>query len=94
MQEGSYYYEAVGIAHHLGIVNGKADGRFDPNASVTRQEMFAMAARALKLTDKELAPADKDALSGFQDLSSLASYAEEGAALLVANGIIKAAAPG
>ncbi|MBJ6362662.1 carbohydrate-binding protein [Paenibacillus sp. MAHUQ-46] len=89
VQEGSYYYEAVGIAHSLGIVNGKANGGFDPNAPVTRQEMFAMVARALKLTDKELVPADSNSLASFQDLSSLASYAKEGAALLAANGIVK-----
>ncbi|RIX60563.1 protein GluA [Paenibacillus nanensis] len=89
---GDYYYEAVMAAKSLGIVTGRTDGSFDPNASITRQEMMAMTARALAVSDKSLEDADLELLQGFSDLEKLADYAKESAALLIANGIVQGSA--
>jgi len=40
--EGAWYYDAVLWAADKGIVSGVGDGRFDPNAPVTREQMAAM----------------------------------------------------
>ncbi|WP_262985712.1 glycoside hydrolase family 3 N-terminal domain-containing protein [Paenibacillus sp. PL91] len=85
----AYYYDAVAIAKKLGIVTGREDGAFDPNASITRQEMIAMTARALHVSGKKLEAGSAEQLKPFTDLKQLASYAESSAALLVANGIVK-----
>ncbi|OME86315.1 hypothetical protein BK120_10195 [Paenibacillus sp. FSL A5-0031] len=87
--KGSYYYDAVAIAKKLGVVTGRADGTFDPNASITRQEMIAMTARALNISGKKLQAGSSEQLKSFTDLKQLAAYATDSAALLVANGIVK-----
>lgn len=87
--EGEYYFDAVMAAKSLGIVTGRTDGRFDPNASITRQEMMAMTARALAVSDKSPKTSDLDLLQSFSDLDKLADYAEDNAALLLANGIVQ-----
>ncbi|WP_241674468.1 glycoside hydrolase family 3 N-terminal domain-containing protein [Paenibacillus luteus] len=85
----AYYYDAVAIAKKLGIVNGRSDGSFDPNAAITRQEMFAMTARAIEASGKKLGAGNAQQLAAFSDLGKLAAYAADSAALLVANGIVK-----
>lgn len=50
-----------------GIINGKGDNRFDPNATMTRAELAAIVVRALGLTPK--------ATNAFTDVSSNAWYA-------------------
>ena len=50
-----------------GIINGKGDNRFDPNATMTRAEFAAIVVRALGLTPK--------ATNAFTDVSSNAWYA-------------------
>jgi beta-glucosidase len=87
--KGAYYDDAVAIAKKLGVVTGRADGTFDPNASITRQEMIAMTARALNVSGKKLQAGSADQLKSFADLKQLAPYATDSAALLVANGIVK-----
>jgi beta-glucosidase len=87
--QNAYYYDAVAIAKKLGIVTGREGGAFDPNASITRQEMIAMTARALNASGKKLQAGSAEQLKPFTDLKQLASYAEGSAALLAANGIVK-----
>ena len=36
----SYYYNEVGAAKSLGIINGKAYGLFYPNEMISRQDLF------------------------------------------------------
>lgn len=50
-----------------GIINGKGDNRFDPNATMTRAEFAAIVVRAMGLTPK--------ATNAFTDVSSNAWYA-------------------
>ncbi|REK74734.1 glycoside hydrolase family 3 N-terminal domain-containing protein [Paenibacillus paeoniae] len=89
VSEDDYYYDAVLAAQALGIVTGRADGTFDPGASITRQEMMAMTARALAVSGKSLKGGDASLLDGFSDLKELASYAKESASILLANDIVK-----
>lgn len=44
-----YYYHEANAAKALGIVNGKGDNYFKPNEKITKQEMFLMTQRALKI---------------------------------------------
>lgn len=50
---GSWYEGYVAAAYDQGIVNGRGEGRFAPNANITRAEMATMIARAAALV-KEL----------------------------------------
>jgi len=82
-----YYHDAVGIAKSLGITDGVDAVRFAPGASITRQDMMVLAARALKLVGKLPAmstPASvSSALDKYSDASDIDSYAVDCIASLV-----------
>ncbi|MDP4152386.1 MAG: lamin tail domain-containing protein [Bacillota bacterium] len=81
----SYYYEAITQAKALGIATGYDGNKFDPNAEITREDMFVLYARALE----KLGTIDKTKVSGsFADKDKIASYAVEAIDLLNGNGII------
>ena len=52
--QDNWAFEYVNTAHELGIVLGKADNTFDPDAVVTRQEMAVMTYRALVYKNGEV----------------------------------------
>ncbi|AOZ94532.1 hypothetical protein PNBC_12180 [Paenibacillus crassostreae] len=86
----AYYYDEVGIAKKLGIINGKANGMFDPTENITRQDMFLMTAKALRVADEwEDRVANLTELNGFTDRSDISSYAMEDVAQLVKAGLVK-----
>lgn len=82
-----YYWNEIAIAKKLDITNGIGNNKFDPNASITRQDMMALTARALKKLNKITAsPAE---LKQFEDNEKISDYAKESIALMVAEGFIK-----
>ena len=83
--KGSEWYgKEISIATAQGIIKGRGDGNFDPNANITRQEAMAMLARALPE-----AKANEGSLKQFKDLNQLAAWAKPSAALMVEKGIVK-----
>lgn len=54
---------AIAAAYSRGVVKGYPDGRFAPDAFITRSEMASIMARALSLTGKEVKLSYKDAAS-------------------------------
>ncbi|MEK0312537.1 cellulase family glycosylhydrolase [Cohnella sp. 56] len=82
-----YYYDAVSIAKQLGILQGTGDGTFRPKAAITRQDMFVIAARALKLGESEVV----SDLSEFTDSAEVKAYARADVGRLVAAGLVKGA---
>ncbi|WP_157265980.1 fibronectin type III domain-containing protein [Paenibacillus sp. FJAT-27812] len=92
VEETDYFYEAVETAHVLGIASGKADGLFHPRAAITRQEMFALIARAQPLAGKPLPKASSEKLISFKDRSTIAPYAEAAIASMVQEGLVQGSA--
>ncbi|EGD47403.1 protein of unknown function DUF291 [Ruminiclostridium papyrosolvens DSM 2782] len=88
---GNYYYEAIGIAKKLGITSGKGNNLFNPKESITRQEMFTLTTKALKLVGKLKDGHSTEVLENYKDQSTIATYALEDIAALVEEGIIKGA---
>ncbi|WP_072335304.1 S-layer homology domain-containing protein [Paenibacillus sp. cl123] len=86
-----YYYEPVEAAKRLGIAQGTAAGRFEPDRPVTRQEMMTLAARALAAAGKLTLSADTSGLARFLDGQEAAPYARESIAALVRQGLIEGA---
>ncbi|NGP45359.1 S-layer homology domain-containing protein, partial [Bacillaceae bacterium SIJ1] len=76
-------------AKDLGIVQGTGDNRFNPNAHIARQDLFTMTARALTALDKLPANAAKNTLEGYEDVSSIASYAKDGISQLEKTGLVQ-----
>ncbi|OAS21221.1 S-layer homology domain-containing protein [Paenibacillus oryzisoli] len=50
----AYYAEAVAIAQQAGIVTGKEEGLFVPEAKITREEMAVMLMRGLTYTGRQV----------------------------------------
>ena len=67
------YYEHIKLAYEMGMVSGE-NFNFNPNKNITRQEMFVIISRALKLENIKLINyTDNSNISGwaFQDIQKL-----------------------
>ena len=84
-----YYYEGVGIAKALGLTPGVGDNKFNPEASITRQDMFILAYRILQMQKTNLVDANESAINTFDDYLKIADYAKEGLSSLVKNELVK-----
>ncbi|WP_339372406.1 immunoglobulin-like domain-containing protein [Paenibacillus elgii] len=83
-----WYAGTVGTAQKAGWINGYEDGTFRPNETITRVEMAAMIARAMKFAGK--APqTNLVVLDRFDDATGIADWAKQAAAQLYAAGIIQ-----
>jgi len=69
-QIGTWAKGAIVQAVQAGIVGGYEDGSFRPNAQITRVEMAAMIARALKLSS------EADIVTGFADDRAIPDWAK------------------
>ena len=82
-----WYASAILAANTLGLVDGFEDHSFQPNATITREQMAVMLSRALSLT--KLAQTVKPAATlGFTDAASVSSWAEVSIRLATAAGLL------
>ncbi|MDQ6419609.1 glycosyl hydrolase family 18 protein [Paenibacillus sp. LHD-117] len=88
VEAGSEFAGDIAAAVEAGLVTGKTDDTFDPNGTITRQEMAVVLGRALGYAGLAN-EADAAVLDRFADRASIASYAEGSAAWLVELGILK-----
>lgn len=78
-----YYRDAIAWAQQNGVINGRTETTFDPDAAVTRQELVAMLYR---LSDE---PKTMGTLDAFQDADQVDEYAKTAMAWAVELGIIQ-----
>jgi|GEM_PF-1598836 len=86
---GSYMDEPLRLARALGITNGQGNNQFNPYASITRQDMMTLTARALQIAGLLGDNADTNVLNQFNDGTSISSYSHSSIALLVEKGLIQ-----
>ncbi|MWC28833.1 S-layer homology domain-containing protein [Paenibacillus sp. MMS18-CY102] len=79
---GTWAQAAIAAAVQAGIVQGYADGSFQPNATITRAEMAAMVTRALGITSSAEA-------AGFSDQAAIPQWAQGAIDVLQAEGFIQ-----
>ncbi|MFD0677151.1 MULTISPECIES: S-layer homology domain-containing protein [unclassified Paenibacillus] len=89
VSSSDYYYQALGIAKQLGITTGVGDNLFNPKQEISRQDMMVLCARALQLSEKLKLTGNTSDLASYSDKGSVASYAEEGVASMVHQGIVE-----
>ncbi|MBB6734144.1 S-layer homology domain-containing protein [Cohnella zeiphila] len=82
---GAWAREAVAQAVQEGIIKGYVDGSFRPDAEITRTEMIAMIANALKLT------AEAGSATGFADDKDIPAWARGAIAAIKNLGIVQGA---
>gem|GEM_PF-1477901 len=82
----AYYYESVLTAQALGLASGSGDGKFNPGAFISRQDMMVLLDRAFTVAGHPLT--ETASLSGFKDAGKVGAYAKPSVEKLIASGII------
>ena len=83
-----YYYNAVGIAKKLQLTSGVGDNKFNPEKSITRQELFVIAHRILEMQNAALEAAEIFELEVFEDYGEISEYALPSLAVMVKNKLV------
>lgn len=85
------YGTYIGAAHSYGLINGKANGIFDPEGTMTRQEVATLVMRAAALCgmDTEMTDTEiRDMLAQFGDYITVDSWALQGLAFCYSENIL------
>ena len=85
VSKDAWYYADMAKAVAAGVFNGY-ENKLNPEANITREEVFAVIQRAYKLSAEN--PAD---LSQFNDEENISDWAKDAASVLVAKGYINGA---
>lgn len=80
---GAWYYESLQKAVAMGVMEGSGKN-LNPESPITRQEVFAILARALGLT-----AGDASALERFTDRDAVANWAKDSVSAMAASGYVK-----
>jgi len=86
--QDAYYYREIGSAKGLGLTTGVGDNKFNPEAEITRQDMFVLAYRIL-IQQGAIEPAGIEVLKQFNDNTFIADYAKEALATLAKSELVK-----
>lgn len=92
VQESAWFRSSVALANEWGIVKGYNDGNFYGNQQMTREQGFAMIARAYRLVQPEATVSTEQIrteLSRYNDSSAVSAWAQEDVAQLIEAGIIQ-----
>lgn len=84
----TYYTSYLAAAKRLGITNGVGGNLFKPDAKITRQDMFTMLYRALKVIGKLPEGTKGASLSSFSDAAAISDYAKTAMEAFVSSGIV------
>lgn len=90
----AYYADAVAWAVANGITEGKGEGTFAPDDTLTRQEGFTFLYRALDVLGADFVEGDTALLDSFTDGASVAEWARSATATLITNGVVEGSESG
>lgn len=85
MVPGAWHYNEMAKSVQMGVFQG-ADGKLNPNDPITREQAFAVLARAFGLADGKASSLDK-----FSDGAQVSSWAKGAVAALVEQGYVSGA---
>jgi hypothetical protein len=88
VSDNEWFKPYVAAAVKAGLVEGRTDTSFAPNANITRAEMATLASRALTKIKEYKAPVNNDALKAFADAASINATLTSGVALAADQGIV------
>lgn len=83
VNEDDWFYADVARAYQMGAFNGKTDALFEPETSITREEVFTVLGRLLCVSGT-----DETVLEKFSDSDKISEFAKERIIGLVENGYI------
>lgn len=76
-----WYAPYAAMAYREGIVLGDSEGKFNPDANITREDMVTILYRAMKITATNVTP-------NFSDADKISSYAKTAVAYFGSKGIV------
>ena len=85
VSQDSWYAKSVNAMSALGLVNGVGGGCFDPEGTLTQEQLIAVMGRFaafLNLSATQYEKNLEDDLGQFEDLAAFAPWARSGAAIL------------
>lgn len=91
-----WYADAINSAAKLGLIAGKGDKTFSPEATITRQEAASIVANALKFVAKPVTVTTTESTSlytPYKDKTKVAAWAKENVAIAIKSGIILGVSP-
>ncbi|MBO7748481.1 S8 family serine peptidase [Paenibacillus sp. MWE-103] len=86
VKSGDWFASDVATAYAAGLVTG-ADGQFKPNATITRQDLTVMLARAVKLIG--LQPSGTAGSHAYADAAQFGGYAKDSIRLVTDAGLMQ-----
>ena len=84
--KGQYYYDAVRWAAKYGVVNGYGDGRFGPNANITREQLATILCNYAKYKNQNVNLSTDT--SKYKDWNKISSFARNSMSWAVATGVV------
>ncbi|RAV00537.1 S-layer homology domain-containing protein [Paenibacillus sp. YN15] len=84
-----WYAQAVAAAAEAGLIEGLDNGEFRPDATISREEMAVMAARAARYAGMNTTASAPAAGYGYADSSAVSGWAQASMAWATENGIIQ-----
>lgn len=85
----AWYSKAVASAFKHGLIKGRTSDTFDPDASVSRQEMAVMIYNTLKIMAGRTENSKEDYLSTYTDKNEIADYAKPAVNYISKYGVMK-----
>ena len=83
---GQYYYDAVRWAAKNGVVNGYGDGRFGPNANITREQLATILCNYAKYKKKNTNVTVD--ISKYKDWNKVSSFAKPSIQWAIKTGVV------
>jgi hypothetical protein len=84
----TYYTNYLSSAKRLGISEGIGDNLFAPESAISRQDMFTLLYRALKVLGELPAATSSAAVESFGDSAVISDYATDAFETFVKGGIV------
>ncbi|MGP1441022.1 MAG: InlB B-repeat-containing protein [Anaerovoracaceae bacterium] len=93
VNSGGIYANAVNWAAARGIVKGITDTNFEPESSVTREQLATIMYRYARLTGRNVGNTSGNKVSSYKDANQISNYAETAMNWACNNGLIEGRSP-
>ena len=90
VSRNSWCAETAAAARKYGVIYGDKNGRFNPTASVTKQQAVVMLQRAMEASGREIPAASTAILRNYRDSASVSDYAKAAMSNMIALGVVEA----
>jgi hypothetical protein len=90
VQDAAYYYDEIAAAKKLGLIEGVGNNLFEPEKEITRQDIFVMTYRALKILNivSDIDIGNTSSLIEYNDGYKVSDYAADAIVFFTENNVL------